>query len=361
MGDKKMIKFSGKAKKGKKNKNNKEDVVLNSSLNGLLMDALMSGDIGKLIDEPKTINNVCLINDVELYKKVEDFGCDNVVHDNTALHNACIYSPDIVDYIIKNTHPKVLNKALEYKNKQGNTPLHLYVASSISDSKFDLIDKAIEVGAGIDLKNDKGDTPLMIACIKGKVGVAKALIKAGANVNSISTDGSNALMFSIMGGNDELIELTLTESNIKGIRKDNANPLYLEIYGDFNNDIKTLKMLLDKGANINELSGEKNGILLMMMSQKYSEEQLIEVIKMGKFDFELDERRTKNENHYTLLIHAIALGFFDLYKLIFDKYSEKQHAMAWTMAMDRYRYEFVKYANSKGMNSVKVNELLKDM
>ena len=46
----------------------------------------------------------------------------------------------------------------------------------------------------VDVQNDKGDTPLIMAARRGDVDVVKALIKAGASVHTRNLKGSNPLI-----------------------------------------------------------------------------------------------------------------------------------------------------------------------
>jgi ankyrin repeat protein len=46
----------------------------------------------------------------------------------------------------------------------------------------------------VDIQNDKGDTPLIMAARRGDIDVVKALINAGASVHSRNLKGSNPLI-----------------------------------------------------------------------------------------------------------------------------------------------------------------------
>lgn len=52
-------------------------------------------------------------------------------------------------------------------------------------------------GADLEAKTPEGETALMKAAERGDVGVAGALVESGANVNSVDSKGSNALLYSL--------------------------------------------------------------------------------------------------------------------------------------------------------------------
>ena len=56
-----------------------------------------------------------------------------------------------------------------------------------------MADALINAGASVSLRDQYGDTPLHYAAFCGSTDVAKKLLAAGADVNSISADGRTAL------------------------------------------------------------------------------------------------------------------------------------------------------------------------
>ena len=53
----------------------------------------------------------------------------------------------------------------------------------------------LEKRADIDVKNDDGQTPLIVAVTKGELEIVRLLIKKGANVNAVDDDGKTALRY----------------------------------------------------------------------------------------------------------------------------------------------------------------------
>jgi ankyrin repeat protein len=73
----------------------------------------------------------------------------------------------------------------------------------------DAVRTLIEHGANPDLRNDNGQTPIAGAAFKGFKEVIEALLAAGADVEGASPDGRTALMVAAMFNRTEIVELLI--------------------------------------------------------------------------------------------------------------------------------------------------------
>ncbi|MGL9718325.1 MAG: ankyrin repeat domain-containing protein [Wolbachia sp.] len=69
-------------------------------------------------------------------------------------------------------------------------------------------------GANINVKNEDGNTPLHFTAMKGKVDIAKILLKHNADVNAKNNEGKTALDCAANNNHQELVELLLAHGAV---------------------------------------------------------------------------------------------------------------------------------------------------
>jgi len=185
-------------------------------------------------------------------KLLVEYGAKIDIKDNnnqTALHFAALNGhKEIVDILI--------NKGADINAKESNygqTPLFLATKNGHEKIVLQLLNlKGIEV-------NEPGTTPLIAAANKGYIGIVKALLGKGSDINAVDQDGKTALMhaancghiklvelllenganinmkdgrgfdpfdFAIMGGHDEIAMLLKSRKGTSTTQKDNAGDVY---------------------------------------------------------------------------------------------------------------------------------------
>lgn len=117
-----------------------------------------------------------------------------------ALHVAVAYQRTDTVRHFKNT------TSVHWKNRDGNTPLHIAVKSSRTSPELITV-LVKELGALLSAKNNKGETALHSACIKGRTEAIKTLIDLGSSLTEMTPEGRIALHLAIANGHRETLPL----------------------------------------------------------------------------------------------------------------------------------------------------------
>ena len=98
----------------------------------------------------------------------------------------------------------------------------------------------------VNATNDAGYSPLILACYRGNIEVAKFLIKNGADVNANSSMGS-PLMAAVVKGNIEVVNLLLEKR--ADVNVTDANGITALIYAVQFRNAEIVKILIDHKAD----------------------------------------------------------------------------------------------------------------
>jgi len=121
------------------------------------------------------------------------------------------------------------------------------------DEDFTCMKKLVKKGADVNTKDSYNYTPLMYA-VKGSsskaVDAVKFLVKKGAQLNAKNYYNNNALQLAVLADNGEIVKHLIE----KGAEGDVSDLLMLAVrYGK--ELFKSVKVLVNKGADINKVSG----------------------------------------------------------------------------------------------------------
>lgn len=105
---------------------------------------------------------------------------------------------------------------LDVKDDRGYTPLII----AAYNSQYEAVKALLYAGADSNAADNSGNTALMGACFKGYADIAQLLITNGADVNAVHSNGGTALMFAVMFGRNDIIK-TLIDNGADVTLKDN--------------------------------------------------------------------------------------------------------------------------------------------
>jgi ankyrin repeat protein len=113
------------------------------------------------------------------------------------------------------------------------------------------IRRLLRLGADVDAKDSGGETPLTRAAWKGDMDICKILIENGANLEAKDAYwGDTALMLAARNGNQYLVKYLVSRGADVNARNNNGEtPLVLAVGGSTTKEWKTVRVLLQSGAN----------------------------------------------------------------------------------------------------------------
>eukprot|EP00833_Pecoramyces_ruminatium_P001035 jgi/Orpsp1_1/1175067/evm.model.c7180000052510.2 len=246
---------------------------------------------------------------------------------------------EAIKYLIENEEYKT-NLDINVKDINGEYPL----INALYQEQNEIIKYLIEHGGNCNIKNNNGIPLLVLAIQKNNDEIVEYILqKPGININEKCENGYSAFMTAINQNNTNLVELILDYSDIViNINEkdaiDNIGQSILFFAVD-ENDIETVKYLINCGANLNIRDKYKNSVIdyaifngnskildILLQSDNISlkeynsaeETPLISLIKSKKFSEEDKEHIINNfidkgcdidkpdkKNNLPPLIHAI--------------------------------------------------------
>ena len=127
---------------------------------------------------------------------------------------------------------------------------------------------ALEAGAAVNVSNDGGYTPLMLAALGGGEEMVELLISKGANVNAATKWGATALTRAAQEGEIWIVELLL--SNGADLNQSEYDGYTALSRAAMNGHEQIVKMLLSKRANLNISTKHGHTALTLALENRHS-------------------------------------------------------------------------------------------
>ncbi len=150
---------------------------------------------------------------------------------------------NLLDVINNDIAKSLIKKGadLEIKDEEGNTPLLL----SIYRDRNDIAKLLIEKGVNLEVTNKYGHTPLSVSIVSDNYDIVKLLIKKGADINRIPL---TMVTFNARFSDNDIVKLLIDNGiNIESKNEDGDTAL---IYSVIYDQIDTVKLLLENGADV---------------------------------------------------------------------------------------------------------------
>ncbi|WP_341356781.1 ankyrin repeat domain-containing protein [Rossellomorea sp. y25] len=178
---------------------------------------------------------------------------------------------------IQNNQLNIIETLLETQlninsiNENSYTALHFAMKSpaALSITKV-LIDK----GADISLKCRSGESPLFKACHLGNIEVVRYLVKVGASVNDVNSDGDNIIIASC--NNINCLRFLLSFQNFDvNYRNNDGYTALMEAAEDGKFD--SVKLLLESGTNVE--FQDNYGSTALTLAKNYNYQAICKLLK----------------------------------------------------------------------------------
>lgn len=180
------------------------------------------------------------------------------------------------------------------KDERGNTPLIL----ASYEGNSDLVALLLEHKADVNSVGFQGQTPLMAASYKGNVNIVRTLLTNGANCNIQDKNGYTALMYAGKSGSLDVVKELLNahaDVNQKNTAGENALSIALS-----ENKEQIIELLVENKATISPKSKVLNGLF-----RKALENNNLETVKTAiKMGVDVNQRYYDLDNETPLIVAA---------------------------------------------------------
>lgn len=156
------------------------------------------------------------------------------------------------------------NPSLRDTFHSGYTALHIASLNSNEPSQKDIVAYLISSGAGLNIEDGFGNTPLnLLLYKKGNPEIAKLLIEKGADVNSVGFEGITPLASAVSLGNKEVIKALIAKGANANKKDSNGLSPLMNAAKDalITGDTGIMEILISGGADVNAKDNNGNTIL----------------------------------------------------------------------------------------------------
>ena len=180
------------------------------------------------------------------------------------------------------------------QDENGMTPL--MIASQAGNEH--LVEELIKAGAGVNIKTYLGDTALIYATENNQIECIRKLLTSEANINVQGDKGNTALIYTVDGLNQDCFQALIERDAIPDIQNDNGDTaLQLAI---LRNSSYCFGKLMKAGANVNLVcNGKKSALRIAIIDEKVN--FMTQLIGAG-----VDVNEVYSDNS-TALITAVSL------------------------------------------------------
>jgi ankyrin repeat protein len=135
-----------------------------------------------------------------------------------------------------------------------------------------VVDALLDAGASVEASTVRGDTALMLAALKGHLGIVKRLRARGA---VLDRPGWTPLIYAATGGHDDVVRFLLAEgASIDAASPNGTTALMMAVREE---KFSTAELLIERGADVNRRN--ENGATALAWAERSEDRALVERLK----------------------------------------------------------------------------------
>ena len=189
----------------------------------------------------------------------------------------------------------ILRKDMADVNMSGSNSEVDFTSMIPSSDQHNRCREALEnAGAGVNIADGSGNTPLMFAVKENHTECVNTLIKAGANVNIQNKEGETAVNLTAMRGSVECLKDLLAVGADVNIANDKGDTPLITL-AHFSSNENFAAALIDAGANVNH--SNKDGRTALMKAAPYHE-NIVHVLLAEGADVNMKDKNSKDALHH---------------------------------------------------------------
>ncbi len=141
---------------------------------------------------------------------------------------------------------------INMKSEKGQTPLHF----AVQNGNQEIVEFLISQGADINVRDGEGNTPLIMAIALEKTDTAAFLLSNGADVKIKNAQNEPPIIVALMQGQNELIAPILDKG--QDVNERFEGNLTILLMATISGNKEIIELLVNRGADVNVIADEGN-------------------------------------------------------------------------------------------------------
>lgn len=221
--------------------------------------------------------------------------------------------------VIRSIDPVIISElinngaSVNAPDDHGRSVLHSAISGNAYDAK---VISLLQYDVDINLVDSSGNTPLMYALIhKRRERVALKLIELDATINAVNDRGYTALSYASSNSDPQLVKLLLDKgANVNHQDSTGATPLIRSVrFRRDKESAEIAQLLIANGASVNTLDDQGGAALFYAVNNNKNNTKLIHTLILSGSDMEHADVRGR-----TVLIEAASRGMSDTVRMLIE-------------------------------------------